>query len=163
MFDEFSEDLVSSISSMPGLRALDLHGLDLQGPLWLDAAASGIANLTQLTRLRFEWVSCYGPDSALSMLSVLASLTGLQHLELSHCVCTNEHVVAVAANLTNLTHLTLGLLPEEDDYTPVDLDPAALCMLTLLTGLQELVFERMPIANNLVQHFSTVKRVRTIV
>jgi hypothetical protein len=99
------------------------------------------------------------PDAAIPMLRVLTSLTGLHHLELNHCQCTSEHVVAIAANLTNLTHLTLGL-QEDDCYRKVD--PAALCTLTLLTGLQELVFKIMPLAEGLLHYFSKVKKLTVI-
>jgi hypothetical protein len=160
MFDNVSEDLFSKLGRMRGLRSLELRSVDVVGPASLNATVSHIASLTQLSKLCFECVSCTARDAAVPMLRVLTSLTGLHHLELNHCQCTSEHVVAVAANLTNLTHLTLGLLQEENVYTRVD--PATLCMLTLLTGLQELVFSKMPVAKGLMHHFSSMKKVTII-
>ena len=161
--DTLDEDFVSSLKEMRELRSLELCGLDPDGPLYVEAVVSGIARLTALTKLCFRWIACHHSEAVRPMLSVLTSLTGLHHLELDSCLCTSDHVAAVAVNLTCLTHLTLGLM-QGDNWPYVhnlELDPAALCMLTLLTGLEELVFKDMRVAEGLVDndYFSKLKRV----
>ena len=132
-----ADELLPALQQMSKLQTLKLAGIDTSGerdsPLILTGDLSGFTGLSSLKSLSLHWFNMQHADAVLPALCMLTSLTQLQELALMGCYFSETHVAAVAANLTGLTRLSL-----EPPMYSEGVEPAALCMLTLLTGLQEL-------------------------
>ena len=137
---DVGQEFMAALQQMSRLRTLKPNGVDTSGvrerytPLKLTGDLSGFTGLSSLESLSLSCFDMQHADAMLPALSMLTSLTQLQDLELGSCWFSETHVAAVAAHLTGLTRLSLGC----PDYTEEVLECSALCMLTLLTGLQEL-------------------------
>ena len=133
---DMGDELLPALQQMSRLQTLELTGVDTSGgdtPLILTGDLSGFTGLSSLKSLSLNWFNMQHADGMLPALRMLTSLNQLQELEVVRGYFSEAHVATVAANLTGLTRLSL-----ESNMYCEEIEPAALCMLTLLTGLQEL-------------------------
>ena len=128
---EFSAEMWGMLPHFKDLRSLALH---TSGYFEVISAGLGIAQLGKLQGLT-NLSLCYmglQDECFLPSLSAFAAISGLKHLELLECSFDEEHVAVIAASVRDLSHLVL------QPYESEEIGSAAISMLTLLTGLQQL-------------------------
>ena len=127
---------MDTLANFKQLQKLNLYQMSggYMGP-----EVARLSALTGLTGLMLFGIEPEPPG--LALLSVLTTLTGLRRLNLKYCQITDAHMIAVSANLNELTELEISdVAPEGEGVITL----GALASVTLLTKLQQLKLEAPP-------------------
>ena len=127
------------METLAGFKQLQVLHFYQMSEGYISPEVARVSALTGLTELMLFSVEPEPPGMAL--LSVLTTLTGLHSLMLNYSRITDAHVLAVSANLKELTKLDISdVAPEGEGVITL----GALASVTLLTKLQQLKLEAPP-------------------